>query len=532
MTSRMGKIARYLNQLTVGNVFDNPEILEEYATDRSALKIKPKFAAFPESTDDIRKLMKFFNQLAGKDIKVAITARGSGRDQTGAAITNGIIISTKKMNKLLEIDPRERLVHVQAGITLQELNTALSVSGLTIPVDGRGEETIGGLIANNAADNYAGKYGGIQNYVERIEVVLANGECLQTNRYKKYAVAKKAAEKTPEGAIYQKIAKIAHDKRELLDEIAKNKFSLAGYPGIADAAVKETLDLMPLFFGAQGTLGIISEVILKAVPMREKPQRVVATFKDFKSAEEYMRAVKELKPEKLDFYDLKIIMEARETGKNLDGVIRRLEDGYVVFASFAERAGLKMRKMMALKDKTPRTTKFIFEKPETRATLNEFENSLVNYLGYVKNCERVPILTDFYLPAYNLENFLKDLEVLAKKLELDLALYGSYATGIYHLRPKFDLAAEGYSRRATTFLRAGAYVISRQGGSLTGGTPEGRLKAVVVNDEMPEAEKELYAEIKKLFDPRGIMNPDVKLGTVSRFTLTHFRDTNQPKVML
>ena len=51
----MGKIARYLNQLTVGNVFDNPEILEKYATDYSALKVKPKFVAFPESTDDIRK---------------------------------------------------------------------------------------------------------------------------------------------------------------------------------------------------------------------------------------------------------------------------------------------------------------------------------------------------------------------------------------------------------------------------------------------------------------------------------------------
>ena len=78
----MGKIAKYLNQLTVGNVFDTPEILEEYATDRSALKIKPKFVAFPESTDDVRKLMRFFNQLAAKDIKVAVTARGAGTSDT------------------------------------------------------------------------------------------------------------------------------------------------------------------------------------------------------------------------------------------------------------------------------------------------------------------------------------------------------------------------------------------------------------------------------------------------------------------
>ena len=102
----MGKITKYLNQLTVGNVFDTPEILERYSVDQSALKIKPKFVAFPESTDDIRKLMRFFNQLAAKDIKVAVTARGAGMDESGGDLTNGVVVSTEKLNRLLEIDVR------------------------------------------------------------------------------------------------------------------------------------------------------------------------------------------------------------------------------------------------------------------------------------------------------------------------------------------------------------------------------------------------------------------------------------------
>ena len=527
----MGKIAKYLNQLTVGNVFDNPEVLEAYATDQSALKVKPKFVAFPESTDDIRKLLKFFDQLAGKDIKVAVTARGSGGGEGGAALTNGIVISTEKLNKLLEIDPRERLVHVQAGITLKELNTALSVSGLTIPVDGHDDETIGGLISTNPVDNFAGKYGGIQNYVERIEVVLANGDCIQTSRLKKYAVAKKAAEKTTEGAFYRKMAKIVHDRKDLLDEIAGDGRNMAGYPGITQVSHKETMDLMPLFFGAEGTLGIISEVILRAIPIKEKPVRVVATFKEIEPTLKYMEALQEIEPDRIDLYDLKIIREARETGKNLDGVIKKLEDGFVVFTSFSEKINNKLRKLVLIKEKMPRNTKFISESPENRTTLNEFENSLANYLSYVKNGERVPILTDFYLPAYNIEGFLKDLAVLAEKLELDLSLYGSYAASTYSLRPKFDLEAEDYRKRATTFLRAGAYVIGRQGGKLAGGTPEGRLKAVVTKDEMPEARKELYNEIKQIFDPSGILNPEVKLGVSSKFTLTHFREVNRPKIV-
>lgn len=526
----MGKIARYLNQLTVGNVFDNPEVLDTYATDRSALKVKPKFVALPESTDDIRKLLKFFDQLSTKDIKVAVTVRGAGQGMGGSALTNGIVISTEKLNKLLEIDPRERLVHVQAGITLKELNTALSVSGLTIPVEGHDEDTVGGLIATCPADSYSGKHGGIQNFVERVEVVLANGECLQTGRLKKYALAKRAAEKTPEGAIYRKMAKIVHDRKNLLEEIAGDAHNLAGYPGIAKISKKETMDLLPLFFGAEGTLGVISEVILRAVPIKEKPVRVVATFKEIGPALRYMEELQGLEPDRIDLYDLKIIMEARETGKNLDGVIKKLENGFVVFTSFSEKINNKLKKLVAIKEKMPRNTKFISESPENRTTLNEFENSLVNYLSYVKNGERVPILTDFYLPAYKIEDFLKDLEVLAEKLELDLALYGSYAAGVYSLRPKFDLEAEDYRKKATTFLRAGAYVIDRQGGKLAGGTPEGRLKSVVTNDEMADSRKDFYTEIKQIFDQNGILNPEVKLGASSRFTLTHFRDTNRSRM--
>ena len=225
----MGKITKYLNQLIVGNVFDSPEILDLYSTDRSALKIKPKFVAFPESTEDIRKLLRFFNQIAAKDIKVSVTARGSGLDQGGADLSNGIIISTEKMNRMLEIDPRERLVRVQAGMTLKELNTALSVSGLTIPVGGHDNETIGGLISNYPLDLYAGKYGGIYAYIERLEAVLANGECLQTSRLKKYTVAKKTTEKSLEGDIYRRLAKLLKKHEALISELDEKHLDLAGY---------------------------------------------------------------------------------------------------------------------------------------------------------------------------------------------------------------------------------------------------------------------------------------------------------------
>lgn len=526
----MGKITKYLNQLIVGNVFDDPEILETYSTDRSVLQIKPKFVALPESTEDIRKLMRFFNQIAGKDIPVSLTPRGSGLDEGGADLTTGLVISTEKLNHMLEIDVRDRLVRVQSGITLKELNTALSVSSLTIPVGGHDNETIGGLISNCPTDLYQSKYGGISNYVERIEVVLSNGEILQTMRYKKYALAKKAAEKSFEGEVYRKIAKFLKEKEKFLNEFDVNRMGKAGYPTVVKVPRRESVDLMPLFFGAQGTLGIISEVILRAMPLRDKPMRVVATFRELDEAIQFMDAIKALRPREINLYDLKIVQEARETGKNLDGVIRKLDDGFVAFMTFDDRKNAVLKRLYRLRAGLPRSAKLILDTPENQLAINEFENSLSSYLNHTKNGERTPVLSDFSLPAVNLASFMKDLKVLGEKLELDLALFGSYSNGIYSLRPKIDFSQEDYNKKITSFLKAGAYIISRQGGTLAGGTPEGRLKAVVTNPEMLDTAERSYKEIKKIFDPNKILNPDVKLGADSRFTLTHFRETELKRI--
>ena len=528
----MGKIARYLNQLIIGNVFDTPEILEAYSTDRSILKIKPKAVALPESTEDVQKLMRFCHQLATKDIKFSATVRGSGLDEMGADISNELIISTEKLNKLLESDKRERLVRVQAGITLRELNTALSVNGLTIPIGGHETETIGGLISNCPSDDYSGKYGGIMNYVERIEVVLPNGDILQTNRLSRRALSQKISEKATDSNIYRKIKQVIKANEPLVKEISENKNGSCGYPAIIYVNKKKTMDLMPLFFGAEGTLGVITEVILHAVPLVDKTKRVVATFKDFEVAQRFLELTNSLKPRELNLYDMNILKTVEETGKKLSEITGKIDKGFVVFARFDRRSKSCIRKILSVSKILPRSTKLIIESEKTKASLDELENSLTSFLNQTKDGARLPIVTDFYLPSKNLENFLRDLEVLSKSLKTELVLYGSYSASNYSLRPKFNTEDEDFNKKILAFLRAGAFVIKRQGGSIAGGTPEGRVKAIVTNNDMPEAEKNLYLEIKAIFDRYGIMNPTVKLGSDSQFTIRHFNTTNPDKIVV
>ena len=209
-----------------------------------------------------------------------------------------------------------------------------------------------------------------------------------------------------------------------------------------------------------------------------------------------------------------------------------MDKGYVVFAKFDSRNNSCLRKVQSVKKVLPKSSQLIVESSKTEAKINEFENSLIIFLNSTRTGERVPLVTDFYLPAGNLEKFVEDLKVLEKSLKLDLALYGSYSASNYHLRPKFKVEDPDFSRKAVSFLRAGAYIVEHEGGSITGGSPEGRVKALVTNETMSESEKGLYSTIKQIFDRYDIMNPAVKLGADSRFTITHFRTTSSSKVVI
>lgn len=524
----MSKITKYLNQLITGNAFDAPEILEAYATDQSALKINPRLVVLPESTSDLQKLMRFFDQLANKNLRVPVAVRGSGLDEMGADLSTGVVISTEKLNRLEEIDKRERLVRVQAGITLKELNTALLVSGMTIPIKANPNETIGSLIANCPNDSYSAKYGGIRKFVERIEIVLPNGERIQTGRHG----VRSGKSKTLEASIYKKLDKLVKENPEVCQKISDGTPSKAGYPNTIFSVKKSSIDLMPLMFGSEGTLGIISEVILHAELLPPKPTRLIATFSTLKSTFNCLNKLAKLQPLELNVFDLRILKIAEERGKNLAKITRKLENGYVILVSFND-GGLKTsRKVRQAIKALPSTANYLVENEDNATIIDEFENSIENYINSSASGERVPLLSNFTIPSAELVSFVKDLSVLEQKIRLDLPIFGSFITSTYSTRPSLRISEPNLEQRAAILLKTGDILIQKHGGALAGGYPEGRVKSIITNDKFSKEEKAFYQEIKAIFDPKDILGADAKLGTDKSFTLKHLRTTKTPKIML
>lgn len=517
----MNKIASYLNQYISGNIFDKDVILEAYSTDRSIFKIKPRLVALPENTQDISRILTFVNQLALKNYKLPLAVRGSGLDKTGADLTSGMVISMEKMNHIKEIDPRSRLVRVEAGVTLEQLNSSLSLYGLTIPINVYPKHTIGGIIANCQIDSFASKYGGIIKHVERIEAVLPNGERLQTAKLSLKKVSQIKDKKSPEGKLYKDIDELLSKESKAIYQLSNSSYDSNGYPAITCVKNGKHFDLAPIFLASQGTLGVISEVILRCDVLPPSNKHLFATFSSIQKAIDFLNFALSLNSAEANIYDLRIFEKSEDYGKKIKFITKKTgENGFLVVINFNDSPRKNDKNFSLCLEQIPKRSNFFVEDKENKIYLKELVGAFKHYLNSDARGERIGFLDDFYIPSQKLSNFIEDLNKLEKQLKTPLPIFGSYATENYNIRPDVKITMLETKQEddktieppVISLIRIMNQLILKHGGSFTGGSPEGRSKSFVTTPLIDNDRKELYQKIKTIFDPNNILNPDIKLG--------------------
>lgn len=523
----MSKLAKYLNRHIVGNVFERPSIIQAYASDRSVLQYTPRFIALPETADDVRRLVRFANQLAMRNFRLPITVRGTGLDKTGAAIGDGMLISTERLNHIEEIDVRGRLVRVQPGITLGSLNTALNLHGLTLPIDADPRATIGGLIANCQSDDFGARHGGIFHFVEQTEVVLASGDIVQMLPYTTRAIDAKMQTTSAEGTLYRRIEQLLDDHAETVTERTMRPFDTAGYANITRVRQGHVTNLLPLMFASQGTLGIITDVILRVNLAAPDRRSMVAVLRDTKALLRALDFIKDLEPAFIRIYDMRIFEIAATEGSRPDLLEQSPDDGWLLEVGFDFRKGKTERKLQQCVNVLPPGTFAVTETKDNAVDFLEFRNALLSFLNSGNDGERLAALDDVYIPSYKFAEFVQDVQVLEETLGIPLPLFGSFATANYSVRPTIDCTSLSGRQLLMSFLRQYSRLIVKHGGSITGGTPEGRVKSLPAAQPLPENEQQLYHDVKALFDPHNILNPGVKIDVDTKDVLRHLRTTTR-----
>lgn len=512
----MNKIASYLSQHLLGEVSSAHSLRKVYSTDGSILSIAPEIVAFPRVTNDVRKVARFTWQLAEKGHVVGVTARGFGGDVTGAAIGKGVVVDlSKQLNRIIEVAPKDKLIHVQGGASLATLEEALRWQGLalrgSVHREGLRDVTVGGAIANDSL----GIDGSVSDNIKKLEVVLANGDIIETGKLSKREVSKKLGLQTFEGEIYRKLEGLIEDNETLLKQLAEDTTrDNTGYKRIAEVRAKDgSFDLTPLFIGSQGTLGIISEAVLKTDFYALDETHAVIIADSIQTARDLGERLMELESVELRVIDGDLLRRAAKNGASFN-VLGSVETigaiVYLRFNDFSTRAqDHKLKKLKKLLKKINMDAIDSTERdPADFRSITGLSRSLM--LGASDDKISMPILNGASVPTNRYEEFEIAVGNLATKHHIELPLELDVIAGTYSIYPLLELGSVSDKQKIFKLLTDYAALVDKSNGAFTADGAEGRVKASAAWANLDDAHAKLYEEVREIFDPFGTLNPGVK----------------------
>ena len=427
-----------------------------YSRDMSVHQGVPDAVIFPRTTEQISAIMK----LAHRD-KIPVTARGTGTSVTGAvlAVRGGLLLDLHLMNNILEINKKDFYARLEPGVICMDLNRALAKDNLMFPPNPGSEvvATIGGMVSTNASGHRAVKYGTTRDYIKGLTVVMADGTVIET------------------GSLAPKTS--------------------LGY------------DLSHLFSASEGTLGIITEVILKIQPLPEYSALAIASFEDISSAVE---AVTEVSVsgirlsacEIMDKSSLKVVQDLLDMDVDrIDAIIIMEADGAKeVVVRDMDKIGKIMEKYNSIE----------FDWSDDKARREEMmlaRGRLVPTLSRIKPGNRlITIAEDLGVPSTKIPETLRLARAVSQKHNIMISSFGHVGDGNVHTTFVADVRSREEWQRLRLAAEELMTAVMEMGGTLSAEHGTGLSRAPHIARQIGPA-LDIMRKIKKALDPDNILNP-------------------------
>ena len=434
------------------SLISDPDITASYSRDQApfASAAAPFAVLLARSSSEISIVLKYANENS-----IPVVTRGAGSGLSGGAnsTAGSLVISLEKMNQIIEIDTANQIARVQAGVINLDLDTAAKEFGLAYLPDpaSRDWSSLGGNAATNAGGMCCVKYGVTGAHVRAMQVVLASGEIIELGKATKKSVT--------------------------------------------------TYDLLHLFIGSEGTLGIITELTLNLEIRPAAPSTLIATFPSVSKAAAAAAALLQYRPSMLEIVDqttLKAVEAWHPLGFEVAGsvLLMQLDENH----SLCE-AALETCKQFDLIDGV------YSDDPADAADLIR-----VRKLAYPA-LERMgaTLLDDVALPITKIAEFVERVEKLSAEVNLTIGIFGHAGDGNMHptiVHDHGDLAA---AERAQQAFGQIVEIAQSLGGTASGEHGIGSIKPGFVTKEISKTVIDLQRAVKKVFDPNSILNPGKKI---------------------
>ena len=433
--------------------------LKRYSHDETEdLEYMPSLVAVPESSEEIAKILKYCNTQ-----KVPVTPAGARTGLSGGAlpIHGGVLLSTEKLNRIINIDEKNHQVTTEPGVITQNLQDAVKEKGLFYPPDpaSRGSCFIGGNIAENSGGPKAVKYGVTNEYVLNLEVVLPNGEIIWT------------------GA-----------------NVIKNA---TGY------------NLTQLLVGSEGTLGIVTKIVLK---LRTHPTHDMLMLVPFYEAKEACQAVSAIfragiVPSGLEFMEKDALLLAQKFTEDYSVKVADSHEAHLLIEVDGFDAELLMKEceqiINVLEDF--QTDEILFADSEAQ------KNTLWNLrrkVGEAVKGHSTYKEEDTVVPRFHLPELLQSVKEVGNKYGFQSVCYGHAGDGNLHVNIlKGSLDDELWNDELPKAIEEIFKKVVALGGTISGEHGIGLVQKPYMYIAFPEITLKLMKEIKRVFDPNGILNP-------------------------
>ena len=484
-----------------------------YAVDASIYRMTPQAVVLVESEAHIHTLVDY-----ARSRGIPLTARAAGTNLTGSAIGPGIVLDVSRLHRILEVNSEERWARVQPGIVLAELNQQLAREGLMFGPDPSSGDMckLGGMLANNSAGPHTLRYGAVKDNVDALRVCLQSGEWLDARSYSLNdpSVAMLLASHhaiNDTWTLVQDHAALLREKRPL---VSKNS---SGYNlfGLADGLDQGRFDLPKLFVGSEGTLGIFSEATIRLV---EKPRVTLTALIHFIRLEDVGDAVPkllDLSPSALEILD----------GNTLDLIGRSTYDipadaAATLLAEFDADTGptelqARAESMVQICRRYPLSSEIVTAvDQDRREQLWKARKALYPTL-YRFDPYKKPInfVDDVVVRADRISELIRFLEDFFADQRVPVAIFGHIGNGNAHIVPLLDVNNErDFQKMVEGYHDVHSAVLQRFDGSICGEHGDGRVRAEYVRKMFGPEMYELFVRVKRSFDPKGILNPGVKIS--------------------
>ena len=543
-----------------GEVSSKKELLDKYSTDESIFCIRPQVVIRPRHKADVEVLVRTIAKETKRFSSLSLTPRSAGTGLGGGSLTDSIVVDMTDLNKMGDVTVKKDAITFtcEPGLMWRDMEKVLHRHNAYLPPFPSSKDicTIGGAVANNSAGPDSLRYGHCAEWVESVDVVLKDGRTYTVKPLTLKEFQALIKQKHEYARIAQEIYElIVKNEAEIHRNKPKTKKNTAGYSlwnvipeGVANFKKgKGVFDLTRLISGSQGTIGIITSLTMRAIPIQKNTSLIVVPIFDLNEAAETVVKAMKYNPINIEIFDALTFDMALS---NPDFFKQRLSGltyyrvMLSMYTTYHIRFARKIPEFTALivvdeatTNKTPATdiAKHIGNRlVKARVVTNPIEAEMYLQIRRAsfslskmidKTKRPAAFLEDMTVPPENLSKFFIQIKKLFKEFNVISAIHGHGGNGHFHFYPLLD-----FTNKTTPLLvekMADAFFATaiKFKGDICGEHNDGIIRTPYLHLMFTKKMLDIFKDCEHIFDPEDIFNPGKKVNP--RFDIRHnIRHTN------